>query len=140
MGSKRSRAGGRAGTVPLSRAEFLESCDDHGRAVYSRILDLVDRKGMLLRWGTTSFNIVADIDSGATTCAAATTTTEEIPTMTNNQATLHKLDQMRLHGMARALRTSLDSQGQWTADELLAHLVDAECDDRHERRLKRLPK
>ena len=30
--------------------------------------------------------------------------------MTNNQATLHKLDQMRLHGMARALRTSLDSQ------------------------------
>ena len=60
--------------------------------------------------------------------------------MTNNQATLHKLDQMRLHGMARALRTSLDSQGQWTADELLAHLVDAECDDRHERRLKRLLK
>ena len=60
--------------------------------------------------------------------------------MTNNQATLHKLDQMRLHGMARALRTSLDSQGQWTADELLAHLVDAESDDRHERRLKRLLK
>ena len=49
-------------TAPLSRAEFLESCDDHGSAVYSRILDLVDRKGMLLRWGTTSFNIVADID------------------------------------------------------------------------------
>ena len=60
--------------------------------------------------------------------------------MTNNQATLHKLDQMRLHGMARALRTSLDSQGHWTADELLAHLVDAEWDDRHERRLKRLLK
>ena len=60
--------------------------------------------------------------------------------MTNNQATLHKLDQMRLHGMARARRTSLDSQGQWTADELLTHLVDAEWDDRHERRLKRLLK
>ena len=60
--------------------------------------------------------------------------------MTNNQATLHKLDQMRLHGMARALRTSLDSQGQWTADELLAHLVDAESDDRHARRLQRLLK
>ena len=60
--------------------------------------------------------------------------------MTNNQATLHKLDQMRLHGMARALRTSLDTQGQWTADELLAHLVDAEWDDRHARRLKRLLK
>ena len=65
---------------------------------------------------------------------------QEMPTMTNNQATLHKLDQMRLHGMARALRTSLDTQGQWTADELLAHLVDAESDDRHERRLKRLLK
>ena len=60
--------------------------------------------------------------------------------MTNNQATLHKLDQMRLHGMARALRTSLDSQVQWTADELLTHLVDAEWDDRHERRLQRLLK
>ena len=60
--------------------------------------------------------------------------------MTNNQATLDKLDQMRLHGMARALRTSLQTQGQWTADELLAHLVDAEWDDRHARRLQRLLK
>ena len=60
--------------------------------------------------------------------------------MTNNQATLHKLDQMRLHGMARALRTALDSSAQWTADELLAHLVDAEWDDRHARRLQRLLK
>ena len=60
--------------------------------------------------------------------------------MTNNQATLEKLDRMRLHGMARALRTSLETQSQCTADELLAHLVDAEWDDRHERRLKRLLK
>ena len=60
--------------------------------------------------------------------------------MTNNQATLHKLDQMRLHGMARALRTTLESSAQWTADELLAHLVDAEWDDRHARRLQRLLK
>ena len=36
--------------------------------------------------------------------------------MTNNQATLDKLDRMRLHGMARALRTSLDSQSQCTAE------------------------
>ena len=49
-------------TTPLSRTALLESCDDHGRSVYSRILDLVDRKGMLLRWGTTSFYIVADTD------------------------------------------------------------------------------
>ena len=60
--------------------------------------------------------------------------------MTNNQATLDKLDRMRLHGMARALRTSLETQSQCTTDELLARLVDAEWDDRHERRLKRLPK
>ena len=60
--------------------------------------------------------------------------------MTNNQATLHKLDQMRLHGMARALRTSLETPGQCSADELLARLVDAEWDDRHERRLQRLLK
>ena len=60
--------------------------------------------------------------------------------MTNNQATLDKLDRMRLHGMARALRTSLETQSPCTADELLAHLVDAEWDDRHERRLKRLLK
>ena len=60
--------------------------------------------------------------------------------MTNNQATLDKLDQMSLHGMARALRTSLETQDQWTADELLAHLVDAEWDDRHARRLQRLLK
>ena len=38
------------------------------------------------------------------------------------------------------MRTSLDSQGQCSADELLAQLVDAEWDDRHERRLKRLLK
>ena len=42
--------------------------------------------------------------------------------------------------MARALRNSLQTQSQCTADELLAHLVDAEWDDRHERRLKRLLK
>ena len=49
-------------TAPLARAEFLKSCDDHGRAVYSRILDLANRKGMSLKWGTTSFNIVVDVD------------------------------------------------------------------------------
>ena len=47
---------------------------------------------------------------------------------------------MRLHGMARALRTSLETPSQLTADELLAHLVDAEWDDRHQRRLQRLLK
>ena len=51
-----------AQAAPLSRAEFLESCDDHGRAVYSRILDLASRKGMVLKWGTTCFYIVVDVE------------------------------------------------------------------------------
>ena len=46
----------------LSKAEFLDSCDEHGRAVYSRILDLADRKGMVLKWGPTSFYIVVGVD------------------------------------------------------------------------------
>lgn len=60
--------------------------------------------------------------------------------MTNNEATLDKLQQLRLHGMAQALRTSLQTGSQLTADELLTHLVDAEWDERHQRRLTRLLK
>ena len=47
---------------PLSRDEFLESCDDHGRAVYSKILALADFEDMSLKWDTTSFKIVVDVD------------------------------------------------------------------------------
>ena len=39
--------------------------------------------------------------------------------MTNNQATLHKLDEMRLHGMARALSTSLETSSQLSALRLI---------------------
>ena len=61
VGAEHAKPRGRPGRTVLSRAEFLESCDDHGRAVYSRILDLADRKGMSLKWGTTSFYIVVDV-------------------------------------------------------------------------------
>jgi DNA replication protein DnaC len=60
----------------------------------------------------------------------------------NNQGTMEKMQQMRLHGMLRAFKSSMDSgmQKSFTADELLAHLVDAEWDERLNRRLGRLIK
>jgi DNA replication protein DnaC len=60
--------------------------------------------------------------------------------MNNNQATLQKLSAMRLHGMARAFRATLETgvKNSFSPDELLSHLVDTEWDDRHNRKLKRL--
>jgi DNA replication protein DnaC len=60
----------------------------------------------------------------------------------NNQATLNKLEGMRLFGMARAFRSSIEThlKNKFTPDELLSHLVDAEWDDRRERKLARLKK
>jgi DNA replication protein DnaC len=62
--------------------------------------------------------------------------------MNNNQATLHKLNQLKLYGMARALTTTMEAgnKNQFTLDEFLSHLVDAEWDDRHNRKLTRLLK
>lgn len=60
--------------------------------------------------------------------------------MNNNQATLQKLGQMKLYGMARALANTMEAgnKNQFTADELVSHLVDAEWDDRYNRKLTRL--
>ena len=62
--------------------------------------------------------------------------------MNNNQATLQKLEQMKLHGMTRAFTSTMETgvRNQFTADELVSHLVDAEWDDRHNRKLSRLLK
>jgi len=62
--------------------------------------------------------------------------------MNSNQATLQKLQAMRLHGMARAFRATLETgvKHSFTPDELLSHLVDTEWDDRHNRKLQRLIK
>jgi len=62
--------------------------------------------------------------------------------MNNNQATLRKLEQMKLYGMARAFTSTMETgvRNQFTADELVSHLVDAEWDDRHNRKLTRLLK
>lgn len=58
----------------------------------------------------------------------------------NNPATMEKMAQMRLWGMQRALRGVLEGgiSAKYTADELIGHLVDAEWDERHNRRLARL--
>lgn len=60
----------------------------------------------------------------------------------NNQGTLEKMHQLRLGGMLRAFRAVLETGigTKFTADELIAHLIDAEWDERHNRKLVRLLK
>ena len=41
----------------VTKAEFLESCDEHGRVVFARILDLEDHKGISVRWGIKGFSM-----------------------------------------------------------------------------------
>jgi DNA replication protein DnaC len=58
------------------------------------------------------------------------------------QATLEKMQKMKLAGMASAFATTFKTgfAQNLTADELLAHLIDAEWDERYNRRLSRLLK
>ena len=62
--------------------------------------------------------------------------------MNNNQATLEKLEKMGLQGMQRALRATMEARAKsdFSPDELVSHLVDAEWDERRNRRLTRLLK
>lgn len=62
VGGEQAKRPRRPRSTKLSKGEFLEACDDHGRAVYSRVVDLANRKGMLLKWWTASFNIWVDVD------------------------------------------------------------------------------
>lgn len=56
-----------------------------------------------------------------------------------NTETLNKLKEMKLTGMVRAFRTSLESgkMNTLTADEMLSFLVEAEWDERYNRKLTR---
>jgi DNA replication protein DnaC len=56
-----------------------------------------------------------------------------------NEQTTQRMKQMKLHGMLRAFNGSLESpqRENLSADELLSKLIEAEWDDRHERRLSR---
>jgi DNA replication protein DnaC len=62
--------------------------------------------------------------------------------MNNNQATLNKMQAMRLHGMVCAFRASMETgvKHKFTPDELLSHLVDAEWDERSNRKITRYVK
>ena len=63
VGAEHARLQATARPKRVTRAEFLESCDDNGRAVFARILDLADRKGMSTRWGTKGFSMGVDLGS-----------------------------------------------------------------------------
>jgi DNA replication protein DnaC len=56
-----------------------------------------------------------------------------------NTNTLEKLRKLKFYGMFHAFKSSLETgqTNDYTADELLAHLVDAEWDDRQNRRIER---
>ena len=58
----------------------------------------------------------------------------------NVQSTLQKLEEMRLSGFARAYKETMETGlvRQFTSDELMAHLVQAEWDERYNKKLKRL--
>lgn len=57
----------------------------------------------------------------------------------NNNQTLEKLRQMRLHGMHDAFKTSLETtlKEQMTQDQFIAHIVASEWDNRRNRAIER---
>jgi DNA replication protein DnaC len=59
-----------------------------------------------------------------------------------NTATMEKMRELRLHGMLRAFKDSIEQRtaAGLSADELLAFLIDAEWDERYNRTLARLVK
>ncbi len=60
----------------------------------------------------------------------------------NNQATIEKMQEMRLHGMLSSFRETFSTgmQNKFTADEMVAHLIDAEWDERYNRKFNTLLK
>ena len=46
----------------VSEEEFLNSCDENGEIVFSRILDSARRKSMSISWGTKGFSVGVDVD------------------------------------------------------------------------------
>lgn len=62
--------------------------------------------------------------------------------MNNNNETISKMSQMRLHGMATAFQnlTQNNQRMDMTVDEAVTYLIDSEWDDKHHRRLERLVK
>jgi DNA replication protein DnaC len=58
-----------------------------------------------------------------------------------NTQTLDQMKQLRLYGMIRAFSTTLETSSiRYTNDELIAYLLQAEWDDRYNRKIERLTK
>jgi DNA replication protein DnaC len=57
----------------------------------------------------------------------------------NNVATLEKMKQMRLSGMATAFQTAIETRSnqEMTADDLLSYLIESEYEERNNRKIKR---
>ena len=56
-----------------------------------------------------------------------------------NSNTLEKMTQLRLWGMKRAFQSTIEAGSiTYTPDELIAYLIDAEYDDKHNRKIERL--
>ena len=55
-----------------------------------------------------------------------------------NAATLDKMRKMKLLGMYRAFKADIEAgqQERYTPDEIIAHLVEAEWDERHNRNIQ----
>ncbi|MEA1911336.1 MAG: ATP-binding protein [Spirochaetota bacterium] len=62
--------------------------------------------------------------------------------MNNNQATISKMKEMKLHGMADSFQSILETgiTTKYTTDEMITHLIDSEWTDRNNRRRERLRK
>lgn len=60
----------------------------------------------------------------------------------NNQATLEKMKQLKLYGMEHSFRHMLETGSihDIKTDEMIAHLIETEYDERYNRRIKRLIK
>ena len=59
-----------------------------------------------------------------------------------NEATFEKMQQMKLTGMLHAFRQTMEPTftKSFSVDELIAHLIDAEWEERYNRKLARLLK
>lgn len=56
-----------------------------------------------------------------------------------NESTVTKMKHMKLYGMFNAFKTAIESgkTEQYTLDEFVSMLIDAEWDERHNRRIAR---
>ncbi len=52
-----------SGSLPvISETGFLDSCDEHGRAIFSRLLDWARGKSLSIHWGSRGFSFGVNID------------------------------------------------------------------------------